>query len=207
MTVLYLYPVWVRLWHWGNALLFVVLIASGVSLHYAGAKPWLVPFDTAVMVHNAAGISLTLAWLGFIAGNLLTGNGRHYRIRWRGLIRRTLAQTRYYVYGIFRAEPHPFHASETSKFNTLQQLSYLGAMYGLMPLLILSGWGFLFSFSLPETLFGLGSLWVVATTHVVVSYLLVLFVVIHLYVITTGASVFANLRAMVSGWHREPDRS
>lgn len=206
MTELYLYPTWVRLWHWANALLFIVLTASGVSLHYAGAGPWLMPFDTAVRVHNTAGILLSLAWVGFVIGNLVTGNGRHYRIRWRGLPRRLVAQGGYYAWGIFRAEPHPFQPSATAKFNALQQLSYLAAMYALMPLLILSGWAFLFSFSLPETLFGLGSVWVVATAHVVTSYLMVLFVVIHLYVITTGASVFANLHAMLSGWHRGPER-
>jgi thiosulfate reductase cytochrome b subunit len=76
-------------------------------------------------------------------------------------------------------------------------------MYGLMPALIISGWAFLFSVYLPETLFGVGSLWVVAMAHVVTSYLLALFLLVHIYIITTGETVFSNLRAMVTGWHRE----
>ncbi|AGA90640.1 thiosulfate reductase cytochrome B subunit (membrane anchoring protein) [Thioflavicoccus mobilis 8321] len=204
MTALYLYPGWLRLWHWINAVLFVVLIASGVSLHYAGAAE-LLPFDVARIVHNVAGILLTLTWIGFVAGNLVTSNGRHYRIRLRGLGRRTWDQTFYYLVGIFRGDPHPFQVTETMKLNPLQQLSYVAAMFLLMPLLILSGWGFLLSVRLPETLFGLGTIWIVAGIHVVVSYLLVLFVLVHLYVITTGARVTTNLRAMLTGWHREDD--
>jgi thiosulfate reductase cytochrome b subunit len=204
MKALYLYPGWVRLWHWTNALLFLTLIASGVSMHYAGAE-WLMPFPTARVVHNTAGILLTLAWLAFVVGNARTENGRHYRPRLQRLFGDVLAQTRYYLIGIFRQEPHPFPVTTAMKFNALQQLSYLGVMYGLMPLLISSGWAFLFSVYLPETLWGLGSVWVVAMAHVVTSYLLALFLLVHLYLITTGATVFANLRAMITGWHRETD--
>nr|WP_324603117.1 cytochrome b/b6 domain-containing protein [Thiocapsa marina] len=204
MTSLYLYPAWLRLWHWINALLFLTLVASGVSMHYAGAD-WLMPFAAARVVHNTAGILLTVAWIGFVVANARSANARHYRVRFRTLIGDLIAQTRYYMIGIFRLEPHPFHVTEAMKFNTLQQLSYLGVMYGLMPILIISGWAFLYSVYLPETLFGLGSVWVVAMTHVVVSYLLALFLLVHMYIITTGETVFSNLRAMITGWHREND--
>ena len=206
MKSLYLYPLWLRLWHWINALLFLTLIATGVSMHYAGAD-WLIPFATARVVHNTAGILLTIAWIGFVVANARSENARHYRLKLRALIGDVIAQTRYYMVGIFRLEPHPFHVTEAMKFNALQQLSYLGVMYGLMPILIISGWAFLYSVYLPETLFGLGSVWVVAMTHVVVSYLLALFLLVHVYIITTGETVFSNLRAMITGWHRETDGS
>ncbi|WP_295388744.1 cytochrome b/b6 domain-containing protein [uncultured Thiodictyon sp.] len=202
MSAIYLYPGWVRLWHWFSALLFLVLLLSGASMHYAGT-PWLLSFKLAVPIHNAAGILLTLGWIGFVVGNLFTDNGRHYRVRWRGLMGRLVAQIRYYGYGIFRGAPHPFKVSAEMKFNVLQQLSYLGAMYLLMPLLILSGWAFLFAVYLPESLFGLGSIWIVAMTHLAVAYGLVLFWMVHIYVITTGETVLTNLRAMLTGWDRE----
>jgi thiosulfate reductase cytochrome b subunit len=75
MTSLYLYPVWLRLWHWTNALLFLTLIASGVSMHYAGADG-LMPFATARVVHNTAGILLTIAWIGFVVANARSTNAR-----------------------------------------------------------------------------------------------------------------------------------
>lgn len=202
MSRLYLYPLWVRLWHWLDALLFLALVFSGASMHFAGSG-WLLGMETAVRVHNTAGILLTLGWLGFIVGNAVTDNGRHYRVRWRGFISRLVSQGRYYAYGIFDNAPHPFQPSADEKFNTLQQLSYLGVMYGLMPLLVISGWAFLFSAQLPETLFGIDSVWLVAMAHLSIAYALVLFLLVHLYVITTGETVLTNLRAMLTGWHRD----
>lgn len=199
---LYLYSVWVRSWHWINALLFLLLMLSGASMHFAGT-PWLLDFETARPVHNVSGILLTLGWFLFVAGNLRTGNGRFYRVRFRGLLRRLRDQSYYYAVGIFRNAPHPFHPSASEKFNDLQKLTYLGVMYGLMPFLIVTGWAFLFAPWLPRTLFGIGSLWVVAMGHLTVAWLLVLFLLTHLYIITTGTTLFANHRAMITGWHRE----
>ncbi|WP_295457095.1 cytochrome b/b6 domain-containing protein [uncultured Thiodictyon sp.] len=205
MSAIYLYPRWLRLWHWLSALLFLMLLVSGASMHYAG-NPWLLSFRRAVLIHNAAGILLTLGWIGFIVGNLISDNGRHYRIHWRGLVGRLSAQVRYYSYGIFHGAQHPFAVSSAMKFNVLQQLSYLGVMYLLMPLLIVSGWAFLFAAYLPETLFGIGALWSVAMIHLTVAYCLVLFLMTHLYMITTGETLFTNLRAMLTGWDRESGR-
>jgi thiosulfate reductase cytochrome b subunit len=202
MSALYLYPVWLRLWHWLNAILFIVLMVTGASMHFSGT-PWLLPFDTAVPIHNPTGILLTLSWLAFVLGNLFTANGRHYRIRFRGLFQRLLAQMTYYGYGIFHNAPHPFHVTEDEKLNTLQQLSYIGVMYALMPLLIFSGWAFLYSVYLPETLLGMGTLWLIAMAHLTLAYFLVLFLIVHMYIITTGETLITNLRAMLTGWHRE----
>jgi thiosulfate reductase cytochrome b subunit len=202
MKQLYLYPLWIRLWHWSNVLLFIILIISGASLHYAGGSDWLA-FDTAMLVHNTAGIMLTIAWLVFLCGNLVTENGKHYRLRFEGMITRLIEQSHYYAIGIFKGEAHPFHVSAEMKFNTLQQLSYIGIMYGLMPILIISGLWFLFPTYLPDKFMGIGSIWIVAMTHLVVAYLLILFMLSHIYIITTGDTIFSNLQAMLTGWHKE----
>ena len=201
MSALYLYPVWLRLWHWLNALLFVTLLATGVSMHFS--LNGLIPFDVAVPVHNTSGVLLTVSWLTFVVGNLWSGNAKHYSINLRTLPGDLIAQTRYYLHGIFVGAPHPFHVSAEHKLNALQTLSYVGVMYGLMPILILSGWAFLFSTSLPETLFGIGTVWIIAMVHLVVAWMLALFLVVHTYIITTGEKPTTNLKAMVTGWHKE----
>jgi thiosulfate reductase cytochrome b subunit len=205
MSALYLYPIWLRLWHWGNALLFLTLVVTGVSMHYGLA--WLVPFQVAVPVHNAAGILLTLFWLAFLAGNLWGGNGKYYLLDLRTLPRDLLAQSGYYLRGIFTGAPHPFHVSAEHKLNALQALSYIGVMYLLMPALIVSGWAFLLSTALPATVFGVGTVWIVAMVHLATSWMLALFLIVHLYIITTGATPTSNLRAMLTGWHREEEGS
>jgi thiosulfate reductase cytochrome b subunit len=202
MTALYLYPVWLRLWHWTQAALFLTLMVTGLRMHYA-EWPWPFPFTGAVAVHNGAGIGLTLMWVVFLIGQTTTDNARHYRLPWRDLPRQLWRQMRWYAWGIFVGEPHPFQVTAAHKLNALQTLSYLGAMGFLMPLLILSGWGFLFSVQLPPTLFGVGTVWIVALVHLASSWLLVLFLIVHLYMITTGETPTTNLKAMVSGWHRE----
>jgi thiosulfate reductase cytochrome b subunit len=201
MTALYLYPVWLRLWHWVNALLFLTLMVTGVSMHYS--LSWLVPFDVAVPVHNTAGMLLTVSWLVFLAGNIWGGNGKHYLISVRSLPRDLIAQTRYYLHGIFVGAPHPFHVSAEHKLNALQTLSYVGVMFGLMPILILSGWSFLFSTALPGTLFGVGTVWIIAMVHLATSWMLALFLIVHVYIITTGETPTTNLKAMITGWHKE----
>jgi hypothetical protein len=50
MSALYLYPVWLRLWHWLNALLFLTLVVTGTSMHFN--LNGLIPFDVAVPVHS-----------------------------------------------------------------------------------------------------------------------------------------------------------
>lgn len=202
MSQLYLYPLWVRIWHWVNAALFLVLMYTGASMHFNGA--WLLmEFQTAIRVHNIAGILLTIGWIGFILGNLRSSNGRHYHVQLEGFLGRLIAQSLYYGYGIFKNAPHPFHPSAEAKLNTLQQITYIGVMYLLMPLLILSGWTFLFSVYLPETLFGIGSVWVVAIAHLTLAYMLVLFLLVHIYIITTGETLMTNMKAMLTGWHRD----
>jgi thiosulfate reductase cytochrome b subunit len=201
MSALYLYPIWLRLWHWLNALIFVTLLVTGVSMHFT--LNWLIPFDVAVPVHNTAGMLLTASWVLFVIGNIWGGNGKHYLIDLRTLPRDLIAQTRYYIYGIFVGAPHPFHVSAEHKLNALQTLSYVGVMFGLMPILIVSGWAFLFSPSLPETLFGIGTVWIIAMVHLVVAWMLALFLVVHMYIITTGEKPTTNLKAMITGWHKE----
>jgi thiosulfate reductase cytochrome b subunit len=202
MKQLYLYPLWIRLWHWTNVLLFFVLIISGASLHFAGGNGFLA-FETAMLVHNIAGIWLILVWLVFVIGNFVTENGKHYRVKFKGLMSSLIKQSYYYAIGIFKGDAHPFHVSTEMKFNSLQQLSYIGVMYGLMPILIITGLFFLFPAYLPEKLLGIDSLWVIAMAHLVVAYLLVLFMLAHIYIITTGETVFSNLQAMLTGWHKE----
>jgi len=202
MKPLYLYPLWIRLWHWTHVLLFIVLIISGASLHFAGDNDFLT-FETAMLVHNLAGIMLTLVWLVFFIGNFVTENGKHYRLKFKGMMGRLIKQSYYYAIGIFKGDAHPFHVSTEMKFNTLQQLSYIAVMYGLMPILIITGLFFLFPAYLPDKLLGIDSLWVIAMAHLVVAYLLVLFMLAHLYIITTGETIFSNLQAMLTGWHKE----
>ncbi|MBK7213511.1 MAG: cytochrome b/b6 domain-containing protein [Bacteroidales bacterium] len=86
---LYLYPKWLRIWHGFNALLILALIVTGVSMQYSSPEYGFIPFDKAVSIHNIAGMLLTLNYILFVVGNMVTPNGRYYKITKAGFFRQT----------------------------------------------------------------------------------------------------------------------
>ena len=70
---IYLYPVWVRIWHWLNALLFLVLVLTGLSMQYAAKDSLLFPFNFSVTAHNISGIILIINFLFFAFATVLHG--------------------------------------------------------------------------------------------------------------------------------------
>ncbi|AOV97033.1 thiosulfate reductase cytochrome B subunit [Edwardsiella hoshinae] len=188
---LYLYSLAVRTWHWSNALLFVLLLLSGLGGHFN-----LGPLGLWVSVHTLCGYALIVAWLGYLLINLLTGNGRHYRVHWRGVWTRCRRQARYYLVGIMRGEAHPFAADAQSKFNPLQQLAYLAIMYVLLPLLIVSGLLCLY----PQSLAGNGPL--MLRLHLLLALVALCFLCAHIYLCTLGDTPGQIFRSMLDGYHR-----
>ena len=146
---MYLYPVWIRLWHLLNAVLIIMLIITGISMQYTGKEESImfVGFARAVKWHNIAAILLTFNYVFFVVGNILGSNGKYYRIEKRNFFSDLWTQMKYYSWGMFRGEKPPFPVSTERKFNPLQKLTYVLSMYVAFPLLIISGLGLLF----PET--------------------------------------------------------
>lgn len=199
---IYLYPVWVRIWHWINALLFVLLLLTGLSMHYASASSqFLIPFHTSVMTHNICGIILIINFLFFAFANRFTWNGKYYKISSKNYIRDLWKQVIYYSFGIFKKHPKPFPITKDRKFNPLQQFSYIIAMYVIVPLIIISGLGLLFPDITISKIFGLSGLWLTDLLHQIMGYAIAVFWIIHLYFCTIGKTWTSNFGSMVNGWH------
>ncbi|HVN18799.1 MAG TPA: cytochrome b/b6 domain-containing protein [Terriglobales bacterium] len=198
------YPLWLRLWHWSNAVLFVVLLITGLSMHYSRPAPSL-GFRGDVLIHNAAGAVLTLFYCLFLYGNLRLGNGRYYHIVAGDIEPGLLLQTRYYLWGIFVGSPHPYPHSEQRKFNPLQKLFYLAVMYLLFPILTVTGWALLSPGRLPEAMFGVPGIGFWALAHTYIGYFLSLFMVIHVYLGTTGTTPGQLFRLMWFGETGRPE--
>ena len=60
---LYLYPGLIRIWHFLNAILIILLIISGLSMQYSDPLNPLFRFDLAVSMHNIAGFILIFDYL------------------------------------------------------------------------------------------------------------------------------------------------
>lgn len=193
MQRVYLYSRYERLWHWLQTLLILMLLATGFECH--GALNWL-GFETAVRWHNWLGLTWLIAFAFFVFWIFTTGEWRQYIPTTKKL----MSVVRYYSFGIFRGESHPFPKRKEAKHNPLQRLTYLGLAAVLLPLQMTSGflyWGYN-----SWTQWGLGwlSLQMVALVHMAGAFAILNFLIIHIYMTTTGHSLTAHIKAMVSGW-------
>jgi thiosulfate reductase cytochrome b subunit len=199
---IYFYPVWIRIWHVLNALLCLLLILTGFSMQYANPDFTVINFKLAVSMHNISGIALTFSYFLFFIGNLYTENGRFYILKIKGLGTRLWKQLRYYAYGYFVNEQSPFPVGASNKFNPLQQVSYIFALYFALPLLFFTGWALLFPEFIIKKVFGFSGIFLTAQLHMVMGFLIALFLIIHLYVSTMGKSPLSNFKSIVTGWQK-----
>lgn len=198
---IYLLPVWLRLWHWTNALLILTLAVTGYSVHFADPKLPLLPFELAVSTHNIAGVTLAALYAFFVVANIVTGNWWQYVPKPPGVLKRCLVQGRYYCWGIFRGEEHPYPPTKEVNFNALQALVYWFVMYLVMPTVVVTGLVFLYPQFAPDRVFGMDGLLPVAMLHYIAASVIALFAVAHIYLGTTGVTVTSLFKMMVTGWH------
>ncbi len=204
---MYLYPKWLRAWHLLNAILFLVLIVTGLSIQYTDKEnvSYVVGFAKAVKWHNFAAVILIINYIIFVTGNLFTSNGRYYRISRKNFTADLLTQLKYYSWGMFKGEKHPFPVTEERKFNPLQKVTYVLAMYVAVPLLIISGIGLLFPEITITRFFGVSGLILTDILHITMGFFLSVFMIIHIYTCTLGAKPTSLFWGMISGYHRSDD--
>ena len=190
---IYLYTRYERFWHWLQMILILVLLVTGLEIH--GTFSWL-GFDTAVEVHNFTGLTWLIAFAFFVFWVFTTGEWKQYIPTTKKMIE----VVRFYAYGIFRGEPHPVPKRKNAKHNPLQRLVYLNLAAILLPLQMITGflyWGYN-----SWTAWGISglSLGVLAWIHIVGAFAIFSFIIVHVYMTTTGHSIFAHTKAMITGW-------
>jgi thiosulfate reductase cytochrome b subunit len=204
---MYLYPKWIRTWHVLNAVMFIILIITGLSMQYTdkGNASYMVGFARAVKWHNFAAIVLIINYIIFVTGNFLTYNGTYYRIARKNFLSDLIVQLKYYSFGMFKGEKHPFPVTVERKFNPLQKLTYVLAMYLAIPLLIISGIGLLFPEITINTFFGISGLIITDILHITMGFFLSLFMIIHIYTCTLGSKPTSLFRGIITGYHVSDD--
>lgn len=198
---IYLLPLWIRIWHWTNALLIITLTITGISLHFADPKLPLVEFALAARIHDIAGIALVVLYALFVIANIVTGNWWQYVPKPPGVLERVKVQARWYMVGIFKGEPHPYRVSEEANFNAMQAIAYWIMMYVVMPVMLITGLIFLFPDLAPDRLFGFDGLLPVAILHYLTGAIIVMFMIAHIYLGTTGKTATSMFKTMITGWY------
>lgn len=188
-----------RIWHWLQAAAILVLILTGFAIHYPDRFAVLGSLTNAIRCHSWVGIALLVnAFLG-IFYHVTAEKYHHFLPRLDDFSDAAIAQARYYLYGIFKGEKHPFDADPRRKLNPLQKITYLALLNILLPFQICSGvllWG---ADRWPQLFDRVGGLWMLAPAHTLGAYLFVAFVLGHLYLATTGETPWSLLRAMITG--------
>ena len=182
-----------RFWHWSQAALIIVLLISGFEIH--GTYQWL-GFEDAVTLHRTVAWSLVTLWVFAIFWHLTTGEWKQYI----PTLKKVDAMIKYYLLGIFIHAPHPFRQTMLKKHNPLQRLAYLFLWLVVSPMIWATGWLYLFyaqwnDWGLVQYL----SLERVAYFHTLGAFMMLTFLIFHIYLITTGRTVTAHMKVMING--------
>jgi thiosulfate reductase cytochrome b subunit len=192
----YVYRSFERFWHWAQAALILLLAVTGFEIH--GSLRFF-GYEHAVRYHSITAWTFLVLIVFAIFWHFTTGEWRQYVPTWKNL----RAQADYYVFGIFRNAPHPTKKTVLSKLNPLQKLTYAGLKLLVIPVVVVSGLLYMF-YRYPQRYEVLGlnvrSLGAIAVVHTAGAFLLMTFLVAHLYLVTTGHTVTSNLKAMITGY-------
>ncbi len=222
-----------RLWHWINAATLGVMLMSGLMIfnahprlywgHY-GANPdhaWLTIGDAdgiafpgwitipsyysladARLWHLAFAWVLALGLLAYLVRSLLNGH-----------VRRDLHITaaewapRHLLHDIAEHARLRFPTGAAAlKYNVLQKLAYCGVLFGLLPLVIVTGLAMspALDAGWPWLVDLLGGRQSARSVHFLAAAGLVLFFLVHLAMVLLAGPV-NEVRSMLSGWYRLPE--
>jgi Ni/Fe-hydrogenase b-type cytochrome subunit len=216
-----------RIWHWVNAVAFLILLGSGLGISNAhprlywgryGANYdpawWQLPhFPAWLTIPSSYNLAISRRWhlffalvLGFgLLAHLLVGRAnRHFqrdlRLKRGELSRAHLAED-VRDHWNFR-----FHdADDPGRYNTLQKLSYIAVLFVLLPLVIFTGIALSpgMNAAWPWLLDLFGGRQSARSIHFLTMLALVGFTVVHLAVVILAGAV-NEVRSMVTGWWRLP---
>ena len=161
-------------------------------------------FEKAAEYHRVASWMLIGLLIFAIFWHLTTGEWRQYIPTTKQL----KEQIKFYISGIFKGEHHPTQKSELSKLNPLQRIVYLGFKVILIPLTTTSGILYMLYKTIDQNnliviedypLSG------IAFWHTMGAILLMIFLVVHVYMTTTGKTPTSNINAMITGYEELED--
>jgi len=200
----YVHPLPVRLWHWINAVGFLLLIFTGVHIRYVGVFD-LMSFRTAVTLHNWIGFVVIADYFVWLLFYLTSDKIVNYvpDLNARRLFTKAFRQVRYYGYGMFVGEKDPHTVTPYDKFNPMQAMLYSVVMLVVAPIQFYTGillWD-VQRFSAQVEFFG--GVRIVDTIHVLIFAFFIVYIFMHAYLGALGRPWTAHYKAMFTGWEEE----
>ena len=196
MARIYIFKRFERFWHWAQAALIIFMLLTGFEIH---GNYRLLGWEKAVNLHTTAAWTLIGLWLFAIFWHFTTGEWRQYIPTSKNII----AVLNYYSVGIFAGTPHPFRVTQLSKHNPLQRLAYLLVKLLINPLIWVSGLAYLYYNEIAASKIAIIAglqLGTIALVHTAAAFMMLIFLIGHLYLSTTGHTPLAHIKAMITGW-------
>lgn len=187
------FPLFERFWHWSQVLLIFVLMFTGFGLN--GVHD-IIPFGPAVMLHTIAALALLALWIFATFWLFTTGTWKQFIPKIDGM----LQVARFYAFGVFKGEHHPYKKILWRKHNPLQALTYFVLKWFIFPAIWISGLIYLTYGMLWEGPGTTSLLWAVANIHLLAAYVVVIFVIVHVYLLTVGHGFRSHVSPMVTGY-------
>jgi len=204
--LMYVHPAPVRVWHWVNAVGFIILIITGIQIRFAEMVNWF-SLEEAIKLHNYVGfvvIAVYGLWVSYYFGTMKI---KLYFPNPRTFVPNAIKQLKYYGAGIFRGEPNPHQMTPDNKFNALQKNAYVGIMFVFLPAQMITGL-FLWRVKRFENYIDLiGGIKIVSSIHVLLFFFFIAFIFVHAYLATLGHTPLAHFKAMFTGYeeHHEAE--
>jgi len=206
MTRVLFYTLYERIWHWAQAFGIILLLLTGFQLHYADKFPLFGSLTNAVMLHGIIGFVLLLnAFLGLFY-TLTNSKIKHYIPMPQDFMRGMFEQAKYYLWGIFQGDPHPFEKTPDKKLNPLQKITYFFLLNLLLPFQMVTGVLLWAVYVTPDVIENMGGLKVLAPLHTLGAFLFLSFLVVHIYLTTTGHTPLDYIIQMITGYGTVEDK-
>jgi len=216
-----------RLWHWVNAITLYVLFSSGLGIFNAhprlywgqyGAnfdQPWLQLARFPGWLTLPARYSLAMSRRWHLSFALVLGFTLLAYMVW-SLVNRHIARDLAFRKGELSPR-HVWHdiseharlrfptGAAALRYNVLQKASYIGVIFVLLPLIILTGLTMspAMNAAWPWLIDLFGGRQSARSIHFIVAWLLVAFFLVHILMVVL-AGPFNELRSMITGWYRLP---
>lgn len=201
MKKVYIYRGFERFWHWTQASLIIFLALTGFEVHGTFS---VFGFEQAARYHRTASYLLIVLIIFAIFWHFVTGEWKQYLPTTNKL----KEQIRFYAFGMFKGEKHPTKKTGLTKLNPLQRLVYLGFKLFLIPVTVLSGILYMMHKTIDRNDVVVISdipLEGIAFWHTLGAFLLMVFLIVHVYMTTTGHTPTSNIQAMITGYEELED--
>lgn len=196
---IYMYEPYRRFWHWLQTITIVILLFTGLIIHRPDIFG-VFSFHGVVTVHNVLAVILVINAVLSLFYHITTDRIREFIPHPYGFFDDAIIQAKYYISGIFKSEKHPFEKLPTSRMNPIQKMTYFMILNVLLPLQIITGALMWSVQKFPQFANSLGGLPFLAPFHSLVAWLFGTFILVHVYMTTTGATPLEAMRGMVTGY-------